>query len=264
MPKTDDGLEKDGDTQVSPNPSGDGQDPSNQDSPTVEELTLKMKELTDTVDDIKTTAQTDLSRQKSALQSTHAAEMRDLQSGNQEQIAALEVQIRQATLTSLDEGDREAYERSWATEDKRKLEDQIETLQSERDMALNMGQYVQAANTLGIDPSKIDVSNPEAAYQSMWTGVTELISELKANNEELQKNAAKPTPKDEDKTVTKDPEKVLTTQHSTPQGTATIYDVRKALSDELGRPVSLNEVFNMAEERPDLEQKLRELTPEQK
>lgn len=262
MAKTDVGTEKDGDSQESPNPSGDGQDPSNQDSPTVEELTLKMKELTDSVDEIKTTAQTDLSRQKSALQSTHAAEMRDMRSGNQEQIDALEVQIRQATLTSLDEDDREAYERSWATEDKRKLEDQIETLQSERDMALSMGQYVQAANTLGIDPSKIDVSNPEAAYQSMWTGVTELISDLKANNEELQKNAAKPTT--EDKTVTKEPDKVLTTQHSTPTGTATIFDVRKALSDELGRPVTLDEVYNMAEERPDLEQKLRELTPEQK
>ena len=262
MAKTDVGTEKDGDKELSSTHSGDVQDTSNQDSPTVEELTLQMKELTGQVDEIKTTAQTDLNKQKSALQSTHAAEMRDMRSGNQEQIDALEVQIRQATLTSLDEDDREAYERSWATEDKRKLEDQIETLQSERDMALSMGQYVQAANTLGIDPSKIDVSNPEAAYQSMWTGVTELISDLKANNEELQSRVAEPTT--EETTVTKEPDKVLTTQHSTPTGTATIFDVRKALSDELGRPVTLDEVYNMAEERPDLEQKLRELTPEQK
>lgn len=250
------GEEKGADAEVaSSTPSGDGQDTSNQDSPTVEELTQRIDNLTTKVE----TSQEDLNKQKSSLQSTHAAEIRELRSSSDAQIKALEEQTRQAIASSLDDDDREAYEKAWAVEDRGKLESQIEALKNERDMALNMGQYVQAANTLGIDPAKIDTTTPERAYQSMWSGVTELIADLKENNAELEKRTATGAPVVEEKIVAKEPDKVLTTQHSTPSGVPTIYDIRKALQDELGKPITLNDVFDMAEQRPDLEQKLREL-----
>ena len=248
-------------------PAGVEQDATNQPKPSDEELTKRIDEA---VAESTKQYQVDMDKQKSALQSTHAAELGNLQKGWESERDNLVSDVRALTLQNLDEDDRVAYQQQFANEDYRRLEKRVEDAEARATANAQVGPYLQGAAELGLDITKFDLANPSG---SLWGGVTELISGLKEENERLQKfkeeepattEPTTPAPVTPTTTPTTPstitPSPVLTTQHSTPSGAATLGSVRKALSTEMGREVSLDELFTLAEQRPDLEQRLRELS----
>ena len=251
-------------------PAGVEQDATNQPKPSDEELTKRIEDLSTEFKDFQVEAQKNLDGQKSALQSTHAAELGNLQKGWESERDSLVSDVRALTLQNLDEDDRVAYERQFASEDFRRLEERVKAAEVRADANAQVGPYLQGAAELGLDITKMDLANPS---QSLWGGVTELVSGLKEEVERLKSQEPEPVAPPEPVPSTEPvvtptpttisaitPSPVLTTQHSTPSGTATLGSVRKALSLELGREVSLDEVFTLSEQRPDLEQKLREIS----
>ena len=150
-------------------------------------------------------------------------------------------------------------------EDQRKLETQRDVALARAQQAEQILPSVQAAAQLGVDVTKLDPQDP---YGSMWSGFGEVVAGLKEEIAALKE----PKPAEDQTDVTTSKEKppvksnqpVLTGQRSaSSSGEPTLNDVRKALATELGREISIDEVFTLAEQRPDLEQKLAELTAAQ-
>lgn len=245
-------------------PAGVDQDTTNQPKPSDEELTERIDALETQVNEAKTEAQSNLDKQKSNLQSTHAAELGNLQKGWESERDNLVSDVRALTLQNLDEDDRQAYQQQFANEDYRRLEKRVEDAEARATANAQVGPYLQGAAELGLDITQFDLANPSG---SLWQGVTGLIGELKGEVDRLKTQEPEVKPVEPEPTTqapvipgTVQAPPVLTTQHSTPSGTATLGSVRKALSTELGREVSLDELFTLAEQRPDLEQRLRELS----
>jgi len=235
-----------------------------------EDMTTQIDKLAQDLDAAKTQFAEDLNKQKSAIQSASAVELRQAEAQHAEVVKTLEGQLRTANLQyigTLDEADQEQYLTQIQQEDQRKLTDQRDAALARAQQAEQVLPNVQAAAQLGVDVTKLDPQDP---YGSMWSGFGEVVAGLKEEIVALKKDPQ--TPAEDQTEVTPTGEKppvkpnqpVLTGQHSaSSSGEPTLNDVRKSLSTELGREISIDELFTLAEQRPDLEQKLAELTAAQ-
>lgn len=234
-----------------------------------EDMTAQIEKLAQDLDTAKTQFAEDLNKQKSAIQSASAVELRQADAQHAEVVKTLEGQLRTANLQyigTLDEADQEQYLTQIQQEDQRKLTEQRDAALARAQQAEQILPNVQAAAQLGVDVTKLDPQDP---YGSMWSGFGEVVAGLKEEIATLQEPK---TPAEDPTDVTPAGEKlpakanqpVLTGQRSvSSSGEPTLNDVRKSLSTELGREISIDELFTLAEQRPDLEQKLVELSAAQ-
>ena len=254
-----------------PKPAGVATQGATDQQPTSDEdMTVQIEKLAQDLDAAKTQFEGDLSKQKSAIQSASAVELRQAEAQHAEVVKTLESQLRTANLQyigTLDDADQEQYLTQIQQEDQRKLETQRDVALARAQQAEQILPSVQAAAQLGVDVTKLDPQDP---YGSMWSGFGEVVAGLKEEIASLKKDPQTPAEDQEDvaptgeKPPVKPNQPVLTGQRSASgSGEPTLNDVRKALATELGREISIDEVFTLAEQRPDLEQKLAELTAAQ-
>ena len=142
-------------------------------------------------------------------------------------------------------------------------EQQLAETRAQAEAIQNMNSYAQWFVGLGVSYDKLDWSSPEALAQSGAMGLTEIQQTMKQELEALKaaqkavpqapvapglpaRSGATPTP-------------VVTQHGSVPNAGLSFEDIRKSLSQQMGRELAPDDVFRLADRSPAVRAKLNEL-----
>jgi len=136
--------------------------------------------------ELKQTFEHDLSRMKSSYDS----QIRGIRTDQTKQIGDFENQIHAIRMSSMDDAQKQVYELNLYKERSGSLQEQLVTSQQQLENAQSMGIYIQNFLSLGVDPSKLDATNPETLATSGWEGVALRMHQQDERIAELMKQQA--------------------------------------------------------------------------
>lgn len=200
-----------------------------------------------------------ISRLQSSLMSQQETQKRTWESEREE----YERKLAEAYMSGMDEKERDVYERDLLRNRLSTMEQRLATAESQRQSTNNMMQSAGWFMQMGVKPDQLDWSSPESLAQ---TGTEALQSHVRDMDSKLAAYANRSAPVVPTAPVpvtpglpAATPTPVVTTNTGTPSTTATFEDIRRSLSESVGRQLTDEDVFRMADSRPSIRQKLNEL-----
>lgn len=137
----------------------------------------------------------------------------------------------------MTDAEKAEFERTQTLARAQQLEQQYQALQQQLEQQKLTSEWTNFfSETFGISPAKIDTSSQEALLTSGMAALVEEFDKLKGKGEKKVEAPTRPAPGP-----------TLTGNGQPPAQTKTIFDIQKQLSTNMGRSVSLDEVFRMAE-----------------
>lgn len=145
-------------------------------------------------------------------------------------------QLQEQLKGKLTDAEKAELERTETLARAQQFEQQYQALQQQLEQQKLTSEWTNFfSETFGISPAKIDTSNQETLLTSGMAALVEEFEKLKGKEKKVEaphRPAPGPT---------------LTGTGQPPAQTRTIHDIQKQLATNLGRAVSLDEVFRMAE-----------------
>lgn len=185
----------------------------------------------------------DVSNVRSQLMRAHSQREQEWQ----EQQEAYEDRIRNLETKDMDEDERAKYEANAYRSRVEEMKGQLSELQAELNASRNMGAYVTGlVKGFGIDPTKLDLTDPDALSESAWEAATTAYQSKSQKVEELEQELAKvrkggdETPPEEKPPVEKAPD-VVTGIQGASKGSPTLLDLRKSASEKMGLDHTMSE-----------------------
>ena len=149
--------------------------------------------------------------------------------------------LEEALKAKMDDKERETYEANLLREQNEALKQELENLRLTSEQRETMQQWVSFfKDTFDVSEEELDLSDPQALIQSGWQAAAESHKRLKGSPP-----AAKQTSQPAAKRPAAQP--VLTGSNGSPSTGPTLTSIQQAQATRLGRPVSMDELFTMAE-----------------
>lgn len=146
-------------------------------------------------------------------------------------------QLQEQLKGKLTDAEKAELERTQTLARAQQIEQQYQALQQQLEQQKLTAEWTNFfSETFGISPAKIDTSNQETLLTSGMAALVEEFEKLKGKSEKKVEAPHRPAPGP-----------TLTGTGQPPAQTRTIHDIQKQLATNLGRAVSLDEVFRMAE-----------------
>jgi len=255
LPERPAGLPVEGSAQPVPFPSGT---PDGATTPAPAETDLKA-ELEAQRRQWELESQRNISRLQSTLMSQQAQQR---QQWEQER-ADWENKLAESQMSHLEGEARTQYELNLYKQRNASYEQQLAETRAQSEAIQNMQNYAQWFVSLGVPYDKLDWSSPEALAQSGAMGLTEIQQSTKQELEALRaaQKAAPPAPVAPGlpPRTGAAPTPVVTQHGAVPNANLSFEDIRKSLSQQMGRELTPDDVFKLAERSPGVRAKLDEL-----
>lgn len=197
--------------------------------------------------------QRNVSRLTSKLQSQHATDL----AARDATIKGLRESTHKAQLAAIPEDERASYERNYYAQENAELAALNERLQAEVGMASEMGNLAEYYVKLGVPIGKLDFTGIDQLSQSGAIEVVNVINGLQERLQGLQSASpgpmaplASPPAGPPPAAPPKAPPVLPGTIGVVASGVVTLEEIRKSISDSLGRPVDMEEIYRMAEKNP--------------
>lgn len=198
--------------------------------------------------------QRNISRLQSRLQGQHAQDL----AARDAEIKALRDETRKARLAAVPEEDRASYERDFYAQENAELQARTARLEAEIGMTAEMGNLAQYYVNLGVPVQKLDFSSVDTLSQS---GAIEIVNVINRLQEQVRTTSEAPqatlpgvprtsSPASVGTVVPKAPPVLPGTVGAAPSGAASLEDIRKSLGEQLGRPVSMEDLYRIVEKNP--------------
>jgi len=136
--------------------------------------------------ELKQSFERDLGR----MRSTYDSQIRDLKTDQVKQASAFEDQLHNIKMSSMDDAQKQVYELQLYRDRSKTLNEQLVTSQQELQNAQSMGVYMQNFLSLGVDPSKLDATNPYTLAETGWEATAFRIHQQDERLAELEKQLA--------------------------------------------------------------------------
>ena len=161
----------------------------------------------------------------------------------------------------MDEKERGEYERDLLRNRLSTMEQKLATSEAERRAVANMQQTGNWFLSMGVKPDQLDWSSPETLAQ---TGTDALQTHVREMDHKLSAYASQPAPAPHAVPVMPGappatPTPVVTSNTGTPSTVSTFEDIRRSLSEQLGKQLTDEDVFKYADRSPSVRLKLSEL-----
>lgn len=134
----------------------------------------------------RATFERDLSRMKSSYDS----QIKGIRNDQAKQIGDFENELHTIRMSNMDDAQKQVYERDLYRDRSKSLQEQLATQQQELENAQSMGIYMQNFLSLGVDPSKLDATNPNTLATSGWEATALRIHQQDERIVELEKQIA--------------------------------------------------------------------------
>lgn len=209
---------------------------------------------------LKSQLESENKRNVSRLQSSLMTQQAETKRAWETEKEEYEQKLATAYMSGMDEKERGEYERDLLRNRVSTMEQKLATAVSERQAVANMQQTGNWFMTMGVKPADLDWTSPETLAQ---TGTDALQAHVQEMEQKLSTFASQPVPA-RPATVTSGapaatPTPVVTSNTGTPSTVSTFEDIRKSLSEQLGRQLTDEDVFQYAGRSPSIRQKLTEL-----
>jgi len=136
--------------------------------------------------ELKQSFERDLGR----MRSTYDSQIRDLKTDQVKQASAFEDQLHNIKMSSMDDAQKQTYELALYRDRSKALNEQLVANQQELQNAQSMGVYMQNFLSLGVDPSKLDATNPYTLAETGWEATALRIHQQDERIAELTKQIA--------------------------------------------------------------------------
>jgi len=197
-----------------------------------------------------------ISRLQSSLMSQQETNKRQWETEREE----YERKLAESYMSGMDEKERGEYERDLLRNRLATMEQKLSVSETEKQQTASMVQSAAWFMQMGVKPDTLDWSTPESLAQ---TGTEALQAHVKSMEQRLAEFANKPAPATHTPATPSQPAAtptpVVTTNTGTPSTVSTFEDIRRGLQEQLGKPVTDEDVFKYAERSPSVRTKLNEL-----
>lgn len=171
-----------------------------------------------------------------ALKSSSDRRLYEQQQEHQSALSALQAKLEQFATLNMDDDERREYEAEKLRLEREEYRQQAERLQRQIENERATMAYLSWLASLGITPDRLDMTSQEALGQSAAEAIANRIRELEAAAKQQPGPTAQPA---------QGPRVLAGAQGSTPSSKPTFEDIRKAVSEKLGRPVRDDELFEL-------------------
>src|SRR3990167_9877590 len=198
-----------------------------------------------------------ISRLQSSLMSQQETNKRQWETEREE----YERKLAESYMSGMDEKERGEYERDLLRNRLSTMEQKLATSEAERRAVANMQQTGNWFLSMGVKPDQLDWSSPETLAQ---TGTDALQTHVREMDHKLSAYASQPAPAPHAVPVMPGappatPTPVVTSNTGTPSTVSTFEDIRRSLSEQLGKQLTDEDVFKYADRSPSVRLKLSEL-----
>lgn len=168
------------------------------------------------------------------LQSSMDQQVSQTEQRYQEQLREERQRRRAAEVEGLDDVERLSHELQWAQEDNQRLERQLRQREQQEQTLQVANSWADEAIRLGVDPRKIDRSDPQATLDSALQGIRDMAAQARTlesqpTTQQQTQQTRQPTDQNEEKT----PPAVLTDQSGrTDTGPTTPGEVVKQFNEQ--------------------------------
>src|SRR3989304_5265104 len=196
----------------------------------VEEMLNKLRQ------ELNEARERDVSAVRSDLSKAHARR----QAGWEKERQGFEEQLHGLATKDLDEPARASYEAKRQQERADALEAKLDKISAELEASRNMGAYVQGlTSAFGVKVEELDLESLDSLTASGWSAAAKAFQEQRQRSQQLEQELSK-LKETGTKTGTKaaevtEPPDVVTDSRGVAKGTPTLYDLRKSVSQRLGK-----------------------------
>lgn len=221
---------------------GQEQEPTQDVEPRIQEFESKYAQLVRTLEEQQSQQQ----QKERALQAQSDKRIQELRQQFEAEREQLENQLNDLTLRTLDEEEREKYQRQMLQKQKERADQKMREAEQKMAEFQEAQAAIQAFSQMGITPDKLDLSSRQAIVDSGWRQVQQELAELRAQKESapVTQEQTETTP---DTKPTKKPQPKRTLGEAGARGSApakpTISQVIKSVGEKMGDPDMPEEVF---------------------
>jgi len=213
------------------------------------------------IDALKAQLEADNKRNVSRLQSSLMSQQAETKRAWESEKEEYERKLAEAYMSGMDEKERGDYERDLLRGRLSTMEKKLVTAEAERQAVANMQQTGNWFMTMGVKPADLDWSSPETLAQ---TGTEALQTHVREMEQKLSTFASTSAPTSHPVPAipgapAATPTPVVTSNTGTPSTVSTFEDIRRSLSEQLGKQLTDEDVFKYADRSPSVRLKLSEL-----
>lgn len=177
----------------------------------------------------------DLRRLQSTLQRNLSEREKEWSAKNDE----LKRKMDAIAMQKMDDAEKLRYEADRAKEEAETLRQQLQAFRQQQEVQEQMKSYVDYYAQFGVSNDELDLSSPEALVNSGSQALLQKFQALKQNPSSAQTQTQQQTSRPN--------QRIVQGSGSPPSGKLTLEDLRASTSKAIGREISEEELFEMAE-----------------